>query len=58
LPGEKITELLPRAPSSSPLPVSDIILHFYSHDLMPLALLLFTLLVAAAGITALSQRRA
>jgi NADH-quinone oxidoreductase subunit J len=58
LPGEKITELLPRAPSSSPLSVSDIILHFYSHDLMPLALLLFMLLIAAVGITALSQRRA
>src|SRR5450755_4364247 len=58
LPGEKITELLPRAPSTSPLSVSDIILHFYSHDLMFLALLLFMLLIAAVGITALSHRRA
>ena len=58
LPGEKITELLPRPPSSSPLSVSDIILHFYSHDLMTLALLLFMFLIAAVGITALSQRRA
>ena len=58
LPGEKITELLPRAPSSSPLSVSDIILHFYSHDLMLFALLLFMFLIAAVGIIALSQRRA
>jgi NADH:ubiquinone oxidoreductase subunit 6 (subunit J) len=57
-PGEKITELLPRAPSFSPLSVSDIILHFYSHDLMTLALLLFMFLIAAVGIIALSQRRA
>ena len=58
LPGEKITELLPRAPSSSSLSVNDIILHFYSHDLMTLALLLFMFLIAAVGIIALSQRRA
>jgi NADH:ubiquinone oxidoreductase subunit 6 (subunit J) len=58
LPGEKITELLPRAPTTSPLSVSDLILHFDSHDLMPLALLLLMLLIATVGIIALSQRRA
>jgi NADH:ubiquinone oxidoreductase subunit 6 (subunit J) len=58
LPGEKLTELLPRHPLPWPLSISDVTLFFYSHDLLPLALLLLMLLVAAVGISAVSQRRA
>ncbi len=57
-PGEKLTELLPRAPLPWPLSISEITLSFYSHDLLPMALLLFILLIAAIGIGAVSQRRA
>lgn len=58
LPGEKLTELLPRPPLPWPLSVSEVTLFFYSHELLPLALLLFMLLIAAVGISAVSQRRA
>jgi NADH-quinone oxidoreductase subunit J len=57
-PGEKLTELLPRHPLPWPLSLSDIVLFFYSHDLLPFALLLFMFLIAAIGISAVSQRRA
>lgn len=57
-PGEKITELLPRPPLPWPLSVSDVTVFFYGHDLLPLALLLFLLLIAALGIGTVNQRRA
>jgi NADH:ubiquinone oxidoreductase subunit 6 (subunit J) len=57
-PGEKLTELLPRAPLPWPLSPSDVTLFFYSHDLLPLTLFLFMLLIGVVGIAAVSQRRA
>lgn len=57
-PGEKFTEFLPRPPLPWPLSVSDVTMFFYSHDLLPLALLLFLLLIAAVGIGTVNQRRA
>jgi NADH:ubiquinone oxidoreductase subunit 6 (subunit J) len=57
-PGEKVTELLPRPPLPWPLSVSDVAVFFYSHDLLPLALLLFLFLIAALGIGTVNQRRA
>jgi NADH-quinone oxidoreductase subunit J len=58
LPGEKLTELLPRPPLPWPLSVSDVTVFFYGHDLLPLALFLFLLLIAALGIGTVNQRRA
>lgn len=57
-PGEKLTEFLPRPPLPWPLSVSDVTVFFYGHDLLPLALLLFLLLIAALGIGTVNQRRA
>lgn len=57
-PGEKITELLPRPPLPWPLSIGDVTLFLYGHDLLPLALLLFLLLIAALGIGTVNQKRA
>lgn len=58
LPGESLTVLLPKALLPWPLPVSDLMKFFFHHDLLPLGLMLFMLLIAGVGIGAVFQKRA
>lgn len=58
LPGERLTELLPRHPLPWALSVTDVILFFYAYNLLAFALFMFLLFIAAVGVSAVSQRRA
>jgi NADH:ubiquinone oxidoreductase subunit 6 (subunit J) len=58
LPGERLTELLPRYPLPWALSVADIILFFYAYNLLAFALFMFLLFIAAVGVSTVSQRRA
>jgi NADH-quinone oxidoreductase subunit J len=57
-PEESLTAGLPHAPLGAPLRLTELIKFFFNFDLLPLALALTILLIAALGLGALFQRRA
>jgi NADH:ubiquinone oxidoreductase subunit 6 (subunit J) len=57
LPGESLTELLPRASLPWPLSLGELTKFFFDNDLLPLGLLVCVLLVGITGIGVLFQKR-
>jgi NADH-quinone oxidoreductase subunit J len=57
-PGENLTVLLPRGPIASPPRAVELMKFFMSNELLPLALVLFILLIGAVGFRATFQKRA
>ncbi len=58
LPGENLLIFIPQNPSNAVLSLGAIVRFFFSHNLLPLSLLLFMALLVVTGILALFQRTA
>jgi hypothetical protein len=56
-PGENPTVLLPRGPLAAPPRAGELVKFFMSNELLPLALILFILLIGGVGLRATFQKR-
>ena len=56
-PGENPTALLPRGPLTAPPRAGELVKFFMSNELLPLALILFILLIGGIGLRATFQKR-
>jgi hypothetical protein len=57
-PGENPTVLLPHGPLAAPPRAGELVKFFMSNELLPLALILFILLIGGVGLRATFQKRA